>query len=203
MADIDRARELKGFFNTKTIQRAYNFFVTINNDDSTKFNQHGATRLHSENVIADMPTLEAWHVVDVTLQNYAFKKEVIKFGTLPRSFPVLDFDGFEITVTFEEDEKGTIAYFINWLQQRIIKPNGIYRFPDTHKLDLLKVEIKENFPHEATGKYETVVTYNFPKVYFLKGDQAGPLGYGASESIKYAVTFGADSMEQEFKNFNR
>jgi len=209
--DINRAKELSGFFDTKTIQRPYNFFVTVINDDRKMLiREAGATRdtletsLSPKRGISDfeeMPKLKSWHVVDVTLQNYSYKKEIVKYGILPRSFPVLEFDGFEITVTFEEDKFGTIQYFINWLQQRIIQPNGIYRHPGTNKIDALKVEIKENEPTEATGEYKTVVAYTFPDIYFLRGEQQGPLNYGSSDSIKYAITFGADSFEQEFKNF--
>jgi len=176
-----RARELKGFYSNKTVQRVYNFFVTFDNNPTL-----------DEKVINQdpMPKIEDWHIRNVTIPNYDFQKEVEKYGSIPRSFPKLSFDGFEVRIELEEDEKGTIAYFINWLQRRILNRNGIYNPPDSNRIDVITVQIKDNAGQK-------VVNYYFRDAYFLKADDV-QYDYATNDALRYILTFGVDYYDMEF-----
>ncbi len=188
-----RASELKSFYDKKTVQHAYNFFVTIINDDRsniTRSTTNDSSRLTN---FDEMPLLETWHIRNIALQNYDFKREIQKHGVLPRSFPVLEFDGFEVRIEFEEDDRGTIAYFVNWLQRRIINEKGIYRNPGLNKIDRIIVDVKDELGNRITS-------YAFLDAYFLKADPP-TYDYTSSDTVKIGITFGADSFIQDFERY--
>jgi len=174
-----RATELKGFYSNKTIQRTYDFFVTFDNI----FNGDG---------FDPMPKIEDWHVRNITIPNYDFTKEVEKYGVLPRSYPKLSFDGFEVRIELEEDEKGTIAYFINWCQKRILNEKGLYTAPSKNRIAVITAKIKDN-------EGRPVVNYRFFDAYFLKADDV-QYDYSTNDAIRYILTFGVDYYEMEFEN---
>jgi hypothetical protein len=104
--------ELGGYYSgrgySKSIQLSHKFYVTFIEDPVRNF------RLAPD--IGIMPIIKNWHVLNVTVPTYNFKKEIQKYGPMVKSIPVMDYNGFEIKVTFEEDGLGTISYLINWLQ---------------------------------------------------------------------------------------
>lgn len=130
------------------------------------------------------PIIQPFYVLDVTMPTYSFKKEVMMYGQVPRTFPILEFEGFDVDVTLEEDEKGTVDYFINWNQRNIIDDEGYYSAPDDAKIKAMVVEIYDN-------QSKPVVYYIFHDLYFLAANPA-QYSYNSNDSIKRTVTFGVD-----------
>lgn len=130
------------------------------------------------------PKLEAYHILDITIPTYEFQKNVVMYGQVPKSFPTLNFEGFNVDVVFEEDEQGTIDYFINWNQRNIINRNGLYNAPDSVKIPALVVEIQDKMGIP-------VLYYIFHDLYYVSATPA-TYSYQSNESIKRTVTFGVD-----------
>ena len=172
--------ELKGYYSgkdiLKSIQLSYKFYVTFL--DNAIRNR----KLISE--IGMMPFIKNWHVLNVSIPTYVFKKESQKYGPMVKTIPVIDHDGFDIKITFEEDSYGTIAYFINWLQRKIVRQDGMYRNQVDNRIDNLNIEIEDE-------RGVPVGFFNFRDVYYLASGEV-TYDYSTNESIKYEVTFGAD-----------
>ena len=64
------------------------------------------------------------------------------YGVVPKVFHYLILKKHKLKVTFEEDELGTIAYFINWMQRNIIDRDGYYRAQET-KIGHFVVEVQD------------------------------------------------------------
>jgi hypothetical protein len=140
------------------------------------------------------PVIQPFHILSVNIPTYNFKKEKMMYGQVPRTFPVLDFEGFDLEIELEEDEQGTVEYFINWNQRNIITKEGYYNAPNDAKIKafVLEVQDKKGFP---------VIYYTFHGLFFL---QASPVNYtyNGNESIKRTVTFGCDRMSTVFTKQN-
>lgn len=161
----------------KSIQRSYDFLVTIVNDNTNSYLPDGE----------EMPEIKEWHVRNITPPSYEFKKEIQYHGPYPFSYPVLENDGFEVAITFEEDNKGTIAKWIDWMQRRIINKNGKYIPPATNRLtgifcDVMKYENK---------KRTIINTFYYSNCYFLRASNP-TYDYGTNEAIRREVTLGCD-----------
>lgn len=168
----------------KSIQKSWQFFVTFL--DNPLSNRRSSDP-------GPMPIIRAYHVLDVNLPTYMFEKVIMYYGQVPRSFPVLKFEGFNVDITFEEDELGTIDYFINWCQRCIIDKDGYYRNPGNRKIKALVVEVqdKNGIP---------VMYYVFHDLYFLNAD-AVSYSYERNESVKRKITFGVDRMTTYYTKY--
>ena len=140
------------------------------------------------------PIIQPFHILSVTIPTYSFEKQIMMYGQVPRSFPVLNFKGFNISITLEEDEKGTVEYFVNWNQRNIIDNEGYYNPPNKVKLKAFIVEVydKMGIP---------IVYYNFHDIYFLEAEDV-TYSYEGNGSIKRALTFGCDRMSTIFTKQN-
>ena len=183
-------KELSGYFSGnvaigKSILPNFRFYVTIfdNPYSVLKYKE-----LYSR--IGIMPTIKHWHVLNISIPQLDVKKETQMYGPLPKSFPYIDFDGHELKMQLEEDSLGTIGYFINWLQKRIVDKNGLYTPPDQVKLDRVIVEVEDM-------NQIPVVVYTFHKCYFLNASDV-TLDYSTSDSIKYDLVMNADWMDAQF-----
>jgi hypothetical protein len=157
----------RSFFTRKTIQRSYNFLVRFDLSNS----------LQGTN-------LSEFHAVSVELPNYEFKKESYQIGSFVKSFPVLDHNGFEFTMKFEEDDVGTISNLIDNLTRLIIKPNGYYNTISRSVIDNIIVSV-----HRSDGV--NVCTYVFNNCFFMKASTP-TYSYDNNEKIVYDITFNAD-----------
>lgn len=179
---------LQGYFSSlkslKTVQKSFRFYVTFW-DDLFSIDKR---KLAKE--IGTMPSISFWHINSIVLPQYPFGKDVVKYGPMAKSFPVMnDFNGLDITITFEEDEMGTIANFIHWCQNKIIdrKNGGVYRSQNENRINHLIVETEDD-----AGV--PIQFWWFKNLYF---QNAAPLNldYASTESVKYEITFGADFMQ--------
>lgn len=161
----------------KSVQPAYRFFATFLDNPFKKVDDDAGY----------MPTILPYHFLSISIPTYNFKLEKVYYGVIPRTFPTLDFEGFTVNVTFEEDELGTIAYFINWMQKCIIDKNGYYKPILTNRIGNLVVEVQDK-------NALPVVYYIFKNVYYQSSD-AITYDYSSNDTIKYNVVFGVDTME--------
>ena len=171
------------FFNNKSIQRSYQFRLSIVDG----FNDNSENKYYPDGEI--LPEIQNYHCLNVTIPNYQWKKEIQYVGVFPRSYQVLNHDGLEINVTLEEDDVHTVQNLINWLQRRIIQSNGLYVPPGQNRLTEIRIDI--------TDAQENVVSsYSFPNAYFLKANDVS-FSYSDNESTKFEIIFGSDFQEFE------
>ena len=188
--------ELQGYFHgptaalSKTILPNYRFFVTIDPFvDAAKMISSQAKRDIFFRC-GPMPIIKHWHLVNVTIPQYDFQKETMYYGPMPRSFPILNFDGFELRMEMEEDTLGTISHFIAYLQKRIVDVDGLYSPPNAVKLDRIIVQIEDQ-------NSVPVMIYTFHNCFFLQASDV-TYDYGDNQSVKYQIVFGADFMSSVF-----
>lgn len=140
------------------------------------------------------PVIQPFHILDVTIPTYSFEKEVMMYGQVPRTFPVLKFEGFDLNITLEEDEQGTVEYFINWNQRNIIDSNGYYNAPNDVKMRAFTLEVQDK-------RGIPVVYYIFHDLYFLAADAVN-YDYAGDKSVKRNITFACDRMSTVFTKQN-
>jgi len=172
--------QLKGFYsdlNLKTIQKSYKFYVSIFDDNDPRKKE-----LVKE--IGAMPPIANWHVKNVTIPQYSFEKVLLNYGPIVKSIPAMNFEGFDIKIDFEEDEFGTIQYFINWCQSKIIRKDGTYRSQLENRISNLIIETEDDY-----GVPINIFWYK--DVYFLNSSEVS-FDYASNESITHSVTFAAD-----------
>jgi len=140
------------------------------------------------------PIIQPFHILSVTVPTYTFTHEHMMYGQVPRSFPILDFKGFEFTTELEEDERGTVDYFINWNQRRIIDSDGYYKAPNKVKIPgfVLEVQDKMGIP---------VIYYIFHDIFFLNASEAS-YAYTNGDSIKRTLTWACDRISQMYVKQN-
>lgn len=169
----------------KSIQKCYRFNVSFFPPAAMKSSPYIYKRM------GPMPLIRAFHVKNISIPQYTYKKETQFYGPAPRSFPILEHDGFEVKIEFEEDDRGTIGNFINWLQRLAINQDfGTYTPPDYVKLDMIGV-ITEN----DVGV--PIACYTLHNPFYLNA--TGPdLDYADNASIKYSITFNVDIINSFF-----
>ena len=193
----------RDFFQNKSIQRLDRFLLTILADGDPKPRkstgkipkpfQDDLDELNSAGLgWKDMPPIKGYEVVNVSIPSYGYEKEIINNGLIVRSFPVLSFKGFELSIMFEENDSGTITQFSNYCQRRIISPGGYYYHPDATSLGTFQIEVFDlnNNP---------TITYIFRNVYYM---QTTPIvfDYNNGSALPISMTFGADSLEMKVKD---
>jgi hypothetical protein len=164
---------------SKSIQQSFRFFVTFIPDALPS-----PAKLALYKRIGFPPIIRSWHVVDIDIPQYTFKSEQHHYGPLARNIPDMEMDGFKVKIEFEEDQNGTIAYFINWMIRSMIDRNGLYTPPDICKFPVMIVITEDELGLPIS-------LYTIHDLFYLTSD--GPnLGYDKGESVKYNITFSAD-----------
>lgn len=162
------------FYIHKDIQRSYNFMVYFDESDTTG---------------SSFSNLHSYHAVSVELPNYAFKKEDKQVGPFVKSFPILDHNGFEFTIRFEEDSDGIVEKLIRKLVRRNIDSDGFNRSYKETMIDHIVVSI-----YQANG--DNVRKVYFKNCYYLKASTAN-YSYEDGKQIFYDITFNADHFFEE------
>lgn len=166
--------ELQDFYySNKSVQKTNRFRVTI-------FNNEGVFVPN----IGKMPEIKGFHVLDVSVPNWEFKKETLKVGPFVHTFPVMDSDGFEFSITFEEDTEGTVSKFVDWCQRRIMYRDGLYFNPVYSKIQSIMIET-----YRDNGEYNYLTT--FRNCYFLKSSEVKQ-DYSSNDSLKIEIIFASD-----------
>lgn len=161
------------FYIRKDIQRSFNFMVYFDESDSTDKVFDG---------------LYAYHAVSVELPNYSFKKEDKQVGPFVKSFPILDHNGFEFTIRFEEDSDGVVNKLIRRLVARNIDKDGFNKRYKNTIIDHIVVSV---FQADGTN----VRKVYFKNCYYLKASTAN-YSYEDGKQIFHDITFNADHFHE-------
>lgn len=164
------------FYDKKSIQRAFNFLVYFNESE-----------IDYKGSMGDRYGLRSYHAVSVELPDYSFNKIETFAGPFVRTTPVLSHNGFEFTIKFEEDEKGTIKQLIHNLVRLNIDDKGYH-----HNKVISNIDVAVFTPdggNRAIGGHSYRVS--FKDCYFLKASPA-TYDYSSNEKITYDITFNAD-----------
>lgn len=185
--------EANGFYSLpelafgKSVQPAYRFVASFLQNPFKSKNSNTKD-------IGPMPVIMPWHVKSVNVPNYKFQINTIMYGSVPRLFSTLNMEGgLVFNVTFEEDELGTIAFFINWLQRHIIDREGYYNAPNDSRIGhfIIEVQDKNGIP---------VMYYVFRNIVFQ--DASDPtFEYGSNEVIRFDIRFSAEIIESWFVKY--
>jgi hypothetical protein len=140
--------------------------------------------------------LQDYHVLSVDMPtSYGFKAEVMKVGPYSYSFPVMDHNGFDVSIIYEEDNVSSIAKLVHYLQSKIIKDvdsnaNGNYLPQSQNRIKNITINIYNDFG-------EIVRTVEYMDMFFV-GATPTSLNYDGNDSLKYTITFHGDFMQQTF-----
>ena len=140
------------------------------------------------------PVIQPFHILGLTIPTYSFNKNTMMYGQVPRSYPTLDFDGFQLTIELEEDEQGTVEYFINWNQRNIIDSDGYHNAPNKVKMRAFTVEVQDK-------RGIPVVYYVFHDLFYLGANDSN-YSYAGNGSIKRSLTFACDRVSTIFTKQN-
>lgn len=190
--------ELNAFYNLpsqlggKSVQPAWRFYVAHIYNPMMGVSNIGdvAKRL----LEGPSPLMRAYHVKNVSVPTYQFNKEIQEYGAVPRSFAVLNANqGLNLQLTYEEDDKGTIGYLVNWMQRRTINRNGYYNAPMKTRMMII-VEA-----HDQNGVPNAV--YIFHDCFYTLCGEA-QYSYDSNAPMSYAVSYGFDRMSVSFPKYS-
>ncbi len=154
------------FFQKKSILPVYNFGVFIDLSTSDDF------------------STEFYHIKNINIPFYQFTGEEIRAGHHVFTLPVLNHDGFEFSVQFEDDHRGKIFELINRMQSKLIDDQGFYRGYSSRIIHNFEMVVMH--PH---GDYVYKVKFH-DTMLFRVADLT--LDYSDNSSIKYDCTFKSD-----------
>jgi len=188
--------ELAGFYSgidaLKSIQKPWRFLVSFYDAPGAYVdpqNPELAKKYRAMlNEIGPQPSIKQWHVKNITIPQYKFHAEAQKYGPLTKSFPVMDTEPLRVNVTMDEDEQGTIAYFINWMQRRIIDKNngGVHRSQKLNRITDLIIETEDD-----SGV--PIQIYWFKNIFLTEVSET-TFDYSSNENISYTLGFAVDWM---------
>lgn len=198
--------ELRG----KTIQKGYRFLVTIIpnkryfkrlvgsvNASNVELTQLKST-IKSNTALEQMDTLDmfpmsalalGWYVSDVKLPLYNITREKMNYGVVPRTYPIFGDSGEgqavePIEINFEDDERNTINYFINWGYKTIINKDGTHVPPNWTKLfNIAVVSFGDNAFPSSINVYTNC---------YFGGGSALNYNYGSEDKVIRNVKFYTD-----------
>ena len=185
------AENLRGYYNghNKTIQKNFRFNVEFYFSDAPL-----------ENFTGYFPVIQPWHIKSVSFpSSNKFRMESMKIGPYHYGVPIMDTAGYDIVITFEEDDVGTIFNFIHACQALIIG--------GTNEDDTLFINVSNgNYAPQSLNRFSQIIiniyndtgdivkTISFRDCFFMDASQVD-LSYDGAEAIKYTVTFHSDLME--------
>ena len=159
------------FYKNKTIMRSYQFEVLvdslykiINNPYYAKFKSYTSSFLH--NLPADGFALNSNLVKSINIPEFSFGKEGVKYGPTQKSTPTMNFDGYEIQLELEEDDKGTVKQFIEHCKSRNINADGIFWPTNFAELPTLKVRVLDGSA-TRTQTSDAILEVEFNDLIFL------------------------------------
>jgi len=143
---------------------------------------------------------------DITPQHVkAFKQEsgfdtepvYVNIGgfSIPVAVKAEEKEGVKFEITLREDKTLTISKFIHSLQRRIVKDNGIYRYPQQVPFPKITVTI----PDILHGSNKFLARYEFHSAYPSSIPPVlSSLDYGTNDGIEYSISFTAKHYSVEY-----
>ena len=200
MAVIKRQKEYENFFKNKTIMHSFLFLVDIPSLYISApiktpalyntFKEYTKTFIDGK----DNFNIDANFVKSVSVPEFSFSKNNVKHGPTSKSAAVLDFDGYEIKLDLEEDNKGSVRKFIDHCKSRNIKNDGLFWPPNFAEIPGMTIKVLNT---QLSKGGTPVMIFEYTKLLFLAASEV-TLDYGTSESIKYSITFSASGMTTEY-----
>lgn len=189
------------FYKNKTIMRSYQFEVlvdslykVINNSYYPRFKSYTSSFLH--NLPADGFTLNSNLVKSINIPEFTFSKEGVKYGPTQKSTPTMSFDGYEIQLELEEDDKGTVKQFIEHCKSRNVNADGIFWPTNFAELPSLKVRVLDGSV-TGTDLSRAILEVEFSDLIFLSSSEAS-FNYSEASAISYTVTFSTANMQTTY-----
>ena len=184
---------LRDFLKKDSIQRSYQFLVDFNMSsvDGTDVLDVGRNSLlYIFGSTGNSLPIKEYHIQNVVLPQYNFKKETQKFGIFNRSMPIYDNEGVELKIDLKEDEDHTISKFITYLQKRIINEDGTYNPPIKSLINSIEVTVLDNAGNKSA-------IYRFKECFFTNATEPN-YAYENNAYINYVVTFTANYYTVEY-----
>jgi len=170
---------IDNFYKNKSIVNGYMFSVFLNFD---KY-KYGKNTNH----LPFFDRLLPFHILSVDVPTPSFSRgDGLHMGATQYTYPVLTKEqGLDINITFEEDIDGTIAGFIQEMQESVIR-KGYHVAPALSRLGEIMI-----IQNTQTGV--PVSQYIAKDVFFLGAEQITS-DYTSTDSVKYTLKFGTDIM---------
>lgn len=159
---------VRDFYLWKTVQRSYNFMVMFDESDG----------------LPDRNDMAAFHATAIEIPDYSFKKESYRIGPYVKSFPVLDHEGFNITMKMEEDDTGKVKELIQRLIRKNISVDGYYK---SYASTVIKHIVADVFANNGDNVYKV----KFKNCFFLKATTPS-YSFNSNEKIEYDLEFACD-----------
>ncbi len=180
-------REYNSFYKKKSVLNSYKFDVWLNFDRYVR-NPKNALYLATKPLVF-INRIQPYHILSVDLPLNTFNRESTNIGSMQYSYPVLSKEqALDIKITFEEDHRGTIAGFIQEMQESVIR-KGLHVPPVQSRLG----DIHINLDNQQDG---TVSGFIAKDVFFL-GATGGNHTYDGNDTVKYDITFGTDVLQYQ------
>ena len=183
------------FFQNKTIQKSYNYYVIISNNNSlgTRSPFKGVHENLAEfEITTDNFPVKPTHIKSVTLPNPQTKFEMFHLGPLVKRHPMFEFENPIVKIEFIEDAYQTIQRFILWMSKRRINGFGeYYPLSESACLDI-SVIITDDTGADATE-------YTFKKCSLANATEP-TYSYDSNEPITIAMDFSFELAEMQIYN---
>ena len=162
------------FYANKSVVRSHKFDVWFNFDK--RFGE-----------FPTMSNIMPYHVLSVDIPFATFNRETTAIGALQYSYPVLSKEQpLDIKVTMEEDTDGTIATFIQDLQNSVVR-KGYHVPPSQSKLGEIHISI--------LNQQDVFISKYIARDVFFLGASSINSSYDSNDTVRYDITFGTDFME--------
>lgn len=175
---------LNNFYATKSVLPSWKFTVFITTDDDIIKTGDNAGKIIQKIIKRAFSRITYHHIVDVSIPLYKYQSEVTKYGPVAKTFPVLNHEGFQIKITFEDDSDGNVLKLIHEMQQTVVDSNGFYKPLNENKIGDININL---FNHHGIN----VCQWIGKNAYFLGAEDIS-LSYKNDDTLKLAVNFGCD-----------
>ena len=183
------------FFQNKTIQKSYNFYVIISNNkplsENSPFKGVHSNLSEFETAVDNFP-IKPTHIKAVTLPNPQTKFEMFHMGPLVKRHPMFDFENPIIKMEFTEDAYHTVQRFILWMSKRRMNGYGeYYPLSESACIDISVIVTDD------TGADK--VEYTFKKCSLANATEP-TYSYDSNEPISIAMDFSFELMDMQIYN---
>jgi len=174
------------FYANKSVLPSWMFSVYISTDNDIITKGEYAGKMIDPKVKLAFSRMRYHHVIDVTIPLYKFEREVIKYGPVAKTFPLIRHEGFEIKITYEDDSNADVLALIHTLQKTIVDEDGYYKKLNENKVGDIYIHLYNQFGIN-------VCQWIGKNAYFAGAEDVS-LSYVNGDTLKYGITFGCDTI---------
>jgi len=181
---------MRSFYSKKSVLPSWRFLVNINTDTDVKTTGENAGIKVSPEIKSAFSLIKPLQVVDVTIPFYKFSTEATKYGPVTKTFPKLDHNGFNITITYEDDKDANVIGLIHQLQKSVVNGDGFYKRLNRNKVGNIDIQL---YNHYYDGG-EIVAKWHIHGAYYT-GVNDLSLSYASNDVLKFGLNFGYDTIK--------